>query len=616
MHRNLFVWLIAALLAIPVAAQTTATAQSQETLVQAQQVVAAAETAGAATYAKSIYDEAQWRVQFARENWSAEKRDRRDQARLRAEQALWAARAALAKAQWLGTNSAIRNLQSDIVRFGGRSELRLEDEPAAIDFARGNTSKTRIIVAQTAVDQAKAVGAEQIVGNDLKPAEANLRTARLIVRGNANSESADHLAFVAEMMARRAYYLARLLESTRNFPSLQLERTRLAQAESERMAASERAQREQAQRATEELQRQLVAEQTQRQAEAAEVTRLRQQIGESRRMMQQRIEQDRAARVAAEQQLDSAFARYESSFSSASTSDVDSLRRQVEDQQIALRAIQERERLNEQAIAAEVESLRRDLDGIRTNLSPQVISERDAIIANRQQQLEMLRREREADLAHRTELERQQQAAAATAQRRRQEAESQAQQLQEQVAAAQQAAQVAQQAAQLTQAELERARQQTAQTQAELEKARQELATRETESRRAQMEQELARLASTKTDSRGLIVTLPGIFFDTGKSEVKSGSKNTLTRIAEQLKSDDTIRIAVEGHSDSVGSDESNQKLSEQRATAVRDALVQAGISADRVTAAGRGEANPIATNKTAAGRQQNRRVELIITNK
>ena len=128
------------------------------------------------------------------------------------------------------------------------------------------------------------------------------------------------------------------------------------------------------------------------------------------------------------------------------------------------------------------------------------------------------------------------------------------------------------------------------------------------------MEAELARLASTKREARGLVVTLPGIFFDTGKSALKPGAKNTLAKIATQLKGSDAVRIAVEGHTDSVGDDEKNMQLSEKRAEAVRDYLVSSGLGSDRITASGKGEADPVATNKTAAGRQQNRRVELVIT--
>ena len=129
------------------------------------------------------------------------------------------------------------------------------------------------------------------------------------------------------------------------------------------------------------------------------------------------------------------------------------------------------------------------------------------------------------------------------------------------------------------------------------------------------IQNELARIASTRSEQRGLIVTLNGgILFDTGKTALKPGAKSTLSKIAKQLQTDPSLKIAVEGHTDNVGGTAMNQALSEKRANAVRDYLVSAGISGDHITADGKGEESPIATNKTAAGRQQNRRVELVIT--
>jgi outer membrane protein OmpA-like peptidoglycan-associated protein len=129
------------------------------------------------------------------------------------------------------------------------------------------------------------------------------------------------------------------------------------------------------------------------------------------------------------------------------------------------------------------------------------------------------------------------------------------------------------------------------------------------------MQNELARIAATRREERGLIVTLSsGVFFDSGKSALKKGAQTTLTRIADQLKGDDSIKVTVEGHTDNTGTAAKNQTLSEKRAEAVRDFLVSAGVPADRVSAVGKGDTQPIATNKTAAGRQQNRRVELVIT--
>jgi outer membrane protein OmpA-like peptidoglycan-associated protein len=128
------------------------------------------------------------------------------------------------------------------------------------------------------------------------------------------------------------------------------------------------------------------------------------------------------------------------------------------------------------------------------------------------------------------------------------------------------------------------------------------------------MEAELARIAQTRSDRRAFIVSLPGgLLFDTGRNTLSRGAEGTLTRIAEQLKINGKAKVMVEAHTDNVGSAEKNQQLSEMRAKAVLDFLVSMGVAPERITAMGRGEEEPIATNKTAAGRQQNRRVDLVI---
>ena len=607
MHRSITMVVLAALMAVTAVAQQT---DPTITLEQAQQAFAAAQVAGAQAMANELLDDAQWRLRFAQENWTASKRDDRENARLRAVEALWASRAALAKSQWLAANGAIRGLQTDITRFGGTSDLVLQDEAPAMAFVRAADSRQRVELATAAIERARAAGANQIAGNELDVAEASLKTARSITRNDKNNASADHLAYVSEMRARRAYYLARLAETNRYVSPLQLERTRLAQSAAEQLAAVERAQREQAERDALEMQRRLAAEQASRESQSSEVERLREQVEENRRLMEQRVEQDRLARVEAQRQLDAVMQRYESAIGTASATEIENLRRQVEDQQIALRAIQERERLNEQTLSSEINALRNELQTARQQgtANAQLLSERQAELQRREEEFQRLRREREADIAARADLERQQQAAIADAQSRRQQAEAQAQELRVQI-------EQAQQQAQQTQAELARAREQAQATQAELDRAKAALAERDVEARRLRMQQELARLATTRSDQRGFIVTLPGIFFDTGKAELKTGARNTLTRIAEQLRSDDTIRVSIEGHTDNVGSEAMNQELSERRANAVRDVLVASGISADRITTAGRGESQPVVTNNTASGRQQNRRVELIITN-
>lgn len=173
----------------------------------------------------------------------------------------------------------------------------------------------------------------------------------------------------------------------------------------------------------------------------------------------------------------------------------------------------------------------------------------------------------------------------------------------------------AEQETRLTQAELEKSQQQAQEVRAELEEMHRQLAQKDAEARQLRMQQELSRVAKTKSTDRGLIVSLSsGILFDSGKSSLKPGAKRTLERIAEELKMASSARVVVEGHTDNVGTAAKNVTLSEKRANAVRDFLVSAGVSADRITATGFGDKDAVATNKTAAGRQQNRRVELVIT--
>jgi outer membrane protein OmpA-like peptidoglycan-associated protein len=620
---------------MPAAAQqntpSTAIAQQElDNLTQAETTLHSAEQAGANNYAKSLYDEAMFNIQFAQQNWNASKRSSQDEARLRAVEGLWAARAALAKARWIGTNAAIASLSTDITRLGGHADVALIDEPTDIALSRGASSRERIAYAESIYDAARAAGGESIAPDDMRTASMDLESARKITANGANSESADFLAYISEMMARRALYVARANAANANLAPLQLRRTQLAQAESERTAAAERAQREAAEQQQQQLQQQLAQEQANRQAQQAELDRLRAQVDQTRRDEQARIESDRAARTAAEQQLDAAYARYESVLATGTPSEIEAARRAMEDQQIAVRTAQQREQLDETALSSEIDRLRSELQAAQTagSMTTQVLSERQADVIARQQQLDAMRAAREQDVAARTHIDQERTAAFTAAQQRRAEAERQQAEMEQRMKAAEQAAEQAAAAAQAAQAQtqqmqqqqqqmqqqMQAQQQQAAQQAAELERTKSELAARDAEARELRMQQELARIAATKNDQRGIVVTLPGIFFDTGKSTLKAGAKNTLAKIAEQLKGNNDVRVSIEGHTDSVGSDEKNQELSEKRANAVRDYLVGNGIPSDRVTAAGKGEADPVASNKTAAGRLQNRRVEMIIT--
>jgi outer membrane protein OmpA-like peptidoglycan-associated protein len=155
-------------------------------------------------------------------------------------------------------------------------------------------------------------------------------------------------------------------------------------------------------------------------------------------------------------------------------------------------------------------------------------------------------------------------------------------------------------------------RERTAQNaQAEAERARMEAAAAQQQLANAQ--QQLKDLQTKQTD-RGVVVTLGDVLFDTGQATLKPGADLSLNRLATYLNANPDTKVQVEGYTDSRGSEDYNLGLSQRRAEAVATALETRGISRDRVQTVGRGEDFPVATNDTAAGRQQNRRVEIVFS--
>jgi outer membrane protein OmpA-like peptidoglycan-associated protein len=130
---------------------------------------------------------------------------------------------------------------------------------------------------------------------------------------------------------------------------------------------------------------------------------------------------------------------------------------------------------------------------------------------------------------------------------------------------------------------------------------------------RNKLELQLNTILQTRDSARGLIVNLSDVLFDTGQYSLKSGAREKLAKISGIVLAYPTLTLGVEGHTDSVGTDQLNMLLSENRANSVRDFLVGQGIVTSSITSRGFGESQPVATNDTAAGRQQNRRVELIV---
>jgi outer membrane protein OmpA-like peptidoglycan-associated protein len=128
----------------------------------------------------------------------------------------------------------------------------------------------------------------------------------------------------------------------------------------------------------------------------------------------------------------------------------------------------------------------------------------------------------------------------------------------------------------------------------------------------AELAKELASLRAQQTD-RGLVLTIGDVLFDAGKATVGPGAQRSIDKLAEFLKTYPKRNVLIEGHSDSFGNEDFNLKLSQQRADAVRDLLVARGIASQRIRTKGYGAKFPLVDNDTPVGRQQNRRVEVLV---
>ncbi|HKR84815.1 MAG TPA: OmpA family protein [Terriglobales bacterium] len=215
--------------------------------------------------------------------------------------------------------------------------------------------------------------------------------------------------------------------------------------------------------------------------------------------------------------------------------------------------------------------------------------------AKRRAEAEQAQKEAEEAKAAAEKAKAEAQQAAAEAARQKEEAEkAKAEALAQQQALAEQAAKAQQAAAQ------------SEQLRQEAEKEKQEL--------RGRLLQQLNTILATRDTARGLIANMSDVLFKTGSYELAPGARERLAKVSGILLAYPTLHVQIEGHTDSVGSDEYNQDLSEKRAGAVRDYFVQQGIAANSIESRGFGKTQPIATNDTAEGRQQNRRVELVLS--
>jgi outer membrane protein OmpA-like peptidoglycan-associated protein len=178
--------------------------------------------------------------------------------------------------------------------------------------------------------------------------------------------------------------------------------------------------------------------------------------------------------------------------------------------------------------------------------------------------------------------------------------------------AAQRSAAAAQRQAEESQRQSEASQRQSEASQRQSEASQQQ--AKDAETRASQLEAQLKDLNAKKTD-RGMVITIGDVLFDTNKAQLKSGGMRSVEKLAGFFKQYPQRKALVEGFTDSTGSESTNQELSDRRANAVRAALVDMGVSSDRIATHGYGEAYPVAGNDSAGSRQLNRRVEIILSN-
>lgn len=177
--------------------------------------------------------------------------------------------------------------------------------------------------------------------------------------------------------------------------------------------------------------------------------------------------------------------------------------------------------------------------------------------------------------------------------------------------AAQRSAEHAQRQSEMLRRHAEASQRQAEESQRQSSVAQQQ--ARDAEFRTQQLESQIKDLNAKKTD-RGLVITLGDVLFDTGKAQLKSGDERSVGKLVAFLNQYPQRKVVIEGFTDSTGSEPFNLALSARRSKAVRTALMDMGVSGERIAMYGFGEAYPVADNDTQAGRQLNRRVEVIIS--
>jgi outer membrane protein OmpA-like peptidoglycan-associated protein len=193
------------------------------------------------------------------------------------------------------------------------------------------------------------------------------------------------------------------------------------------------------------------------------------------------------------------------------------------------------------------------------------------------------------------------------------EAQAQAEKQQAAALAQQQQAQAQAEAAREAADDAQRQKEEALRQQQEAEREKQE-AVQQKEEMRARLLAQLNQVLQTRDTARGLIVSMPDVLFDFNKYSLKPEARERLARISGIVLAYPDLKLAIEGFTDAIGTEEYNQTLSEKRAETVRGYLISSGVKPDSVSATGLGKANPVADNTTASGRKLNRRVEMIVS--
>lgn len=274
---------------------------------------------------------------------------------------------------------------------------------------------------------------------------------------------------------------------------------------------------------------------------------------------------------------------------------------------ITIKKMEEETLANERQAAADRQSRVEAERAAAKSETERVTLQAEAARVGAQAEAERMRREHEA----KTE------AAQAEADRLRRENEAQRATAQNEADRLKQANDAERAAAQIESDRLRRDNDaQTAANQAERDRLNREKAQAESEKTelRAQLLSQFNAVLQTRDSARGLIVNMSDVLFDTAKYSLRPAAREKLAKVAGIVSGHPGLKLAVEGHTDNVGKEDYNQRLSEQRSGAVRDFLILQGMASGSVTGEGFGVTRPVVSNDTASGRQQNRRVELIVS--